>query len=105
VVNAENAERQWRLGLIDWWGQQAPILSGERGERRKAMETLLLGFYPLLLPSGVVNAENAERQWRLPVAIPMHRARPCRVVNAENAERQWRPNLIRQAIGVVVAQW
>ncbi len=38
VVNAENAERQWR--------QQAPILMlkplaecGERGERRKAMET------------------------------------------------------------------
>ena len=40
-----------------------------------------------LLP--VVNAENAERQWRLVLFVSIIFIKFI-VVNAENAERQWR---------------
>ncbi len=63
VVNAENAERQWRR-------HTSATICDLRGS--------------------VVNAENAERQWRR-LRVSSARTHSMQVVNAENAERQWRP--------------
>src|SRR5437867_12112629 len=46
-------------------------------------------FFSVLL--SVVNAENAERQWRLGFGVWGLGSGVSDVVNAENAERQWRP--------------
>ncbi|SRR6266571_4264021 len=62
---------------------------GERGERRKAMETFAAYSHSYSQYLQVVNAENAERQWRLGGGHYRHTIRSP-VVNAENAERQWR---------------
>jgi len=62
VVNAENAERQWRQGILERYDHS---------------------------PRKVVNAENAERQWR-PSSVILLCLFFVSVVNAENAERQWR---------------
>ena len=56
-----------------------------------AMETLYMLPRPALQFGLVVNAENAERQWRLASAVARVPGGVIRVVNAENAERQWRP--------------
>src|SRR6266571_1703841 len=138
VVNAENAERQWRPSKHPKTKRTSRI-RGERGERRKAMETYLVivktqsvspcgergerrkametetATLPPYSDNGgergerrkametsnrhtsnshptprVVNAENAERQWRLD-AFKVRCSKAVDVVNAENAERQWRP--------------
>src|SRR6266700_386541 len=61
---------------------------GERGERRKAMETRVA--WCIWGRSGlVVNALNAERQWRS-VQHVHEIFKDQAVVNAENAERQWK---------------
>jgi len=88
VVNAVNAERQWRLVAVDPdRGDTAVVMdavnderqwrlpeglestprqdvSGERGERRKAMETPRPCLACAKKGTFVVNAENAESQWR-----------------------------------------
>src|SRR5216683_128110 len=88
VVNAENAERQWRL-RVSRPRYCRCYCRGERGERRKAMETFGDRLDVLCLHGLVVNAENAERQWRHRTHYTGPSAQPV-VVNAENAERQWR---------------
>ncbi len=63
VVNAVNAERQWRRLELPDKLFRSHAASGERGERRKAMETTMCGCSARVRPN-VVNAVNAERQWR-----------------------------------------
>ncbi len=62
VVDAVNAERQWRRRQLRN-GPAFNTTGGGRGECRKAMETNLPVLFPKKEP-GVVDAVNAERQWR-----------------------------------------
>ena len=93
MVNAENAERQWRLFGTFWFSFfQCGVVNAENAERQWRPRINTVGGFGLL--PCVVNAENAERQWRRQGA-GWHNAIANRVVNAENAERQWRRILIR----------
>jgi len=112
VVDAVNAERQWRRrdvllgdGFVHGGGRGEcrkametdfvmrhflTGVCGGRGECRKAMET------PTPSPTRhrprhpVVDAVNAERQWRLFAGDALG-GEAAEVVDAVNAERQWRP--------------
>ncbi|SRR6266511_1227018 len=66
-----------------------PLPRGGRGECRKAMETRS-SFPCFRLVSNVVDAVNAERQWRRTVATLSLIEGYAGVVDAVNAERQWR---------------